>query len=299
MKVAIIETALKSAKAIDAHVRNAQVISSYLKCDLLFSNVPFDREEQYDIIIISYASFYFDFKKFEYLINNQKNCIFGWITNEYDLQPNSVFKKRIQFVISNFAESRYKKKWFGKYLMVNLNTLFDRRPNNHYNKPYQSIYYGTFRPDREEYFKKYLQEGMILSTSAKNHKRYKSLGCKCKYTDKFSWEIGVETLNLFKSSLYIEDKYTHTCYNHLANRFYEALFTNTAIFFDRSCKRTIELSEYPIDDYFVVNSLQELLAKTDEITREQVDHFISLNREKSSVEKQETLESIKKFLESL
>lgn len=96
-KIAIIETALVSKnKIIDAHVRNAIELQKYLnkqeniECDLLASNWPVPKNK-YDLILFSYASFYFDFKVFEELMNINKETKVGWITNEYNLSPNTFF----------------------------------------------------------------------------------------------------------------------------------------------------------------------------------------------------------------
>lgn len=302
MNVCIIETAPIPVNPIDAHVRNAIEIQRYLRlcghgCDLLGQNQSFVIKK-YDVVIISYASLYFDFKKFEPLVAAQeKTTKFGWLTNEYNLSPNGCFKPLMSFVIANFEEKKWKKKWYKDFLMVNLNTLFARERNTKKIKPHSAIYYGTYRPGREDYFKKYLQGDLILSTSEKNKVKYKTIGASCRYMGKLNWSKGQETLNSFKASLYIEDKVTHDLYNHLANRFYEALFCNTAVFFDRSCRSTLEKCGYPIDPFFIVSSYEEMMMKIKSPEfNEQLETFLARCTSKALDEKKETLRSIEKFL---
>jgi hypothetical protein len=44
-----------------------------------------------------------------------------------------------------------------------------------------------------------------------------------------TWDDGRENLQLFATSLYLEDVFTHSHYNCPANRFYEALFCDTVV----------------------------------------------------------------------
>lgn len=271
--------------------RNCYEISKYLKCDYVSSGETI-KLKQYDLIIFAYSSFYFQFKPFMTLLEAQKNCKVGWITNEYNITPNGCFKDKIEFTISNFENTKYPNN-----LSINLNTLIYMGRNPEVKKKYNAVYYGTYRTGREKYFIKYLQDEVMLSTSEKNKKKFKVLGCNPTYISKFNFLKKQETLNLFEKSLYIEDEKTHTLYNYLANRFYEAINCNALPLFDRSCENTIKKSGYYIPDEFIIDSIEDLKnRKIDPTLREQ---FLIVNDQIALKERAETLSRIKDFLLNL
>jgi hypothetical protein len=258
-----------------------------------------DTHVQYDFIMFVSATFYFQFERFVELMDNQTNCKIGWITNEHDLFMQDFLKKYgVDFIIANFEESGVKKahRSYEKFLMVNLNTLIAKPRNPWYLKKHDLIYYGTYRKWRDDYFKKYLVDDMILSTSSKNVKKYLISGCDCLLTDRLNWKHGQETLNLFKASLYIEDNVNHKLYNHLANRWYESLSCNCMMFFDKSCENTIKRSGYQINDYFMVDSYEEIVDKIDNVDVDMLDHHFIINTDLALTEKSRTLSDIEQFL---
>lgn len=167
---------------------------------------------------------------------------------------------------------------------------------NHFETLLTHVWGPSTRKWRDKYYKKYLVGDMILSTSKKNVKKFLLCGCDCFLADTFSWKAGEETLNLFKASLYLEDTVTHKVYNHLANRFYEALYCNCAVFFDKNCERTITLSNYLIDEYFIVDSYDELMYKVRNLDQDKVDKFLFANTILALTDKDLALDQINKFL---
>jgi hypothetical protein len=97
-----------------------------------------------------------------------------------------------------------------------------------------------------------------VSSSSKNFKQYLQHGCNPKFIEKIKWDKNRETLRLFKYSLYIEDEFTHENYNHLANRFYEAVYCNCVPLFDLSCKTNVIKSGYNIPECLFFNDRNEL-----------------------------------------
>ena len=259
LNVLIAETGNISPNSTIAHVRNSIELYNQLNrvdgisCDLFHITTVPESPVKYDIVLFSYASAGADFSRVEELLNHpyNKGCKVGWITNEFELFANGFVKDRMTFMITNFEEHGIKKAHrHDQLLTTNLNTLIYRGRNPVIDKKYDMVYYGTYRKYREAYFQKYFKGGMIFSTTKKNWKKFIDLDIDCQITDKLSWVDGRETLNLFKSSLYIEDTKTHNCFNYMANRFYEAVQCNTALFFDKSCINTINKDRYPVDDYF-------------------------------------------------
>lgn len=205
-------------------------------------------DTKFDVYICGFGSFSNDFKLTAAMFRQNPDARIYWLCGEYE--QNSYWAiieaKRPFTVIKNFTGrghiSHYDDLCIGDHL-VNLNLLIARTPNRLTAKKYGVIYYGRWRPDRAEYFKRYLHGDVYLSTSPKNMKYFRHAGCDPKLAKPLSWDHGRETLNLFKYGLYIEDAYTHNVFNNLANRWYEHGFCNVVTLFDRSCANTIRQSE--------------------------------------------------------
>ena len=303
MNILFVETSpLSKNNDVTVHVRNSVILCDFLKqnhtCRLVSDEADItDTSEQFDFIIYISATFYFKHERFTELMNNQKSCKIGWLTNEFELFANDFLKNRMDFIIANFEEWGIKKAHtHTKFLMTNLNALQARPRNKIVNKAYPTCYYGTYRKYREPYFKKYLVNDMILSTSGKNVKKFQLLGCDCLLTDKFSWKEGEETLNQFVSTLYIEDTKTHKLFNHLANRWFESLFCNTVCFFDKTCENTIKRDVYTIDPFFVVESYDEIMQKLGVLDNNMVETHLNSNTLTALIEKDKCLLSIENFL---
>jgi hypothetical protein len=277
MKIAIFgnERRLKKqyfTKRIDAYFRNTLIISDYLDATFLYNENEYNKhlETKFDAILIFYANYYSPVKQMKQIAENNKDAKYYFIANEYTITPAYTFlKDKDVTLISNWEEEGQ--------IMLNLNLLLAKYPNNAVEKKYDCIYYGTFRTDRSEYFKEYFKEDIYLSTTSKNFKKYKHIGCTTKLIKKLSWEENKETLNLFKYQLYIEDKHTHKVFNNLANRYYEAGFCNNVVFFDVNCRNTINKSELGIykeqvADYIVEN-YEDLQSKIKECNKDFSKHL--------------------------
>jgi len=281
MNVALIEIypnkKLDKKKAIDAHLRNAIIISEYLNCDLLCIEQDFIKalDKSYDVLILGYASHYAPFQLIKKLQEKNPNARKIVLSNEYNI-ASSIGGFKPYTIIANYEKLSSSKSVIKQHFL-NLNLLLAKTPNKIINKKYDCIYFGTFRVNRSIYFKEYLKDNIYLSTSPKNFKKFKHIGCSPKYIDKLNWETNKETLNLFKYQLYIEDTHTHTNFNNLANRYYEAGFCNNVVFFDNNCRLTIEKSELNYYkeqvEFYIVNNYKELQEKIKECNKDFGKHL--------------------------
>lgn len=266
MRIAFLECVQSSQNSIDAHVRQCFALRDYLRSkghivSVLFNDTMENHSvTSYDVLIVSYASFYANFNAICQIINNNPQARLFWLTNEYDLGVNGsvykLLKERQYEIIANFEENACRGKGAKAHHCLNLNLLF-YKPKKEQTKKYTVCYFGTYRKDRAKYFKKYFQsQKFILSSSDKNFKKFASIGCMFRPVKKFNWGESKDTLGLFKYSLYIEDEFTHSHFNNLADRFYEALSNAVVTLFDRSCISTIKRSELgalPFESFIVDN----------------------------------------------
>lgn len=276
MKILIIDSHKGSSTTIpqNLHWQNAKILADYLDADLIWSHpiVNDNIKSDYDIIIFVHASHY-AYTDYEW-IKRSPNAKLFYITNEYNLgEPRTLWmalkEGRKYDVIANHPHepSKIVMKYVNNWHNININALvynpkiFENfmKENPHYNHLGQNvngdcIYYGSFRKGRAKYFGEYLDENVLLSTHSKNVEKFRDAGCTSEIVKRINW--GKEGLFPYSYSLYIEDEVTHTHYNHLANRFYEALNYMCVPLFTPECRNSVELSGYDIpEEYYLYNTV--------------------------------------------
>lgn len=250
-----------------AHLRIAKHLHNLIDDSVIWS-IKEDYENnanmRFDNIVIVYSSRFGPFKAIEKFIKDNYQARLFWIVNEYQHYPNSLFTRlfndRGVTVVANTESEGLKWQGFSDFQKINLNvTAFKKNAKvvATKDKKYDMMYYGTYRPDRIKYFEEYFQKGMIVSTSRKNAAKFRNIAPLARYIGKIDWHNGLSLLRQFKCSLYIEDQYTHTNFNHLADRFYEALSYDSLCLFDHNCLKNIELSGYDIHDECIVKSYND------------------------------------------
>jgi hypothetical protein len=308
MKIALIDgkktnVNLSERKAVN--YRNLVLLRDELNAELLTSYEDLKRNinTTFDVVILGFSSPSTEIDITKEVIKNSKKVFF--LRGEYEQTQSSpiFYAAKIAEVISNIDKPLIGK-FYSKHHFLNLNLLIAKEPNQLSQKKYDCIYYGRWREDRAKYFKRYIQNGMYLSTSTKNMKKFKHAGCNPKYLDTISWEERKETLNLFRYSLYIEDEYTHNVFNNLANRWYEAGFCNNVVFFDVNCWNTIRKSEIgyfeeQIKDY-IVSSHEELQAKIEYCNQDFERHLAIQKgwRLNQMVLRQDMINELKRIIEN-
>jgi len=320
MKVLILEFATLSHNTTIIHSRIAKVIYNYLRerghkaeiysllegCGIKNGNQNRDvvLGSTYDCIVESYGSFYCNPFLYKTIREKSPNARRVWLTIERMIVPYGANKKLNKFnaFISNLETSVWPHEYYDDYWFVDMNLLiYNGRLNKEKVNERTKIplYYGQVRKDRSKYFKKYIDKNVIVSTSKKNTRIMRDLGCNpMKFIGKLFWLKGKETLNRFKYSIYLEDETTHNNYNCMGTRFYECLDCNVIMFFDKNCQNTINRSGYIIDKFFIVSSTQEVLDKIEVLEKnpQMAETYLETNNQIAIKKKAEALDKIEKII---
>lgn len=312
MKIALLDVKVGTSKKSNfsaVNVRNMILLKNELNADFYcFSDELIKNKKQYDVIIFGFNSIHTETKQTQEFIKKQNSAKYFVLCGEYE-QTDVVNLRYVPKRFSVIQNYEGKTRMGLKHLQdnvyeLNLNLLIAKPANDIIQKKYDCIYYGRWREDRADYFRKYIQGGLYLSTSKKNMKKYKHAGCNPRYLDTISWKDKQETLNLFRYSLYIEDKYTHKVFNNLANRWYEAGFCNNVVFFDENCWNTILKSEIgqfeeQIRDYIVTD--YDSLQKKIEYCNQDFEKHLAIQkgwRMSEQLLRQQMLDELKKIITS-
>ena len=334
MKILLIESCEKiinnAAPSSIVHVKNSQIIADYIGADIIShqSQIKDVINNEYDVIICAYSSPYMKYNAYLEILDANNKAKMFWLVNDHDLEDNILLRKWVLkynssfHMICNNPRSGYRswilnkninqKKlndWIDEWHTVNLNTLiFDENLFNTTkdtsSKTNDIIYYGTFRKHRIKDMLDYNNVNYYISSSKKNHLKYKLQNINAKFIEKLLWfdkepdmfePIGLR-LKDYKYSIYFEDEHTHNNYAFMANRFYECVMNNTLLFYDFRCGLSITTSNYKIDDFQIVNNGNELLEKINSLTTEQYQSLLTIqqsNVKQILNDKQEALNLIK------
>lgn len=253
----------------------------------------------YENIICSYASPYMKYKMLIDVVRNNPNAKLWWFVNDHDLEDNILLRNVLKetdgdrhfSMVCNNSREGYRswvlnKKmknskgelmgllndFIDEWYTLNLNALI-----YNYHVPFdwkdkqqglnllgensnESIYYGTMRKWRMEDFVEYQKADIVFSATQSTQRKLVNAGVMgYRFVPKLSWERGKEDMNKYMFSLYMEDEHTHDNYAHMANRFYEGLMFNNITLFDSKCQKTIDKSNFDIDDMYIVDGAEEYM----------------------------------------
>lgn len=271
-KTLLIDTSPIPDNPTTSHCRTIQEISRRLGLPLISTSEELHGMDpgEYSRFVVMGSAFYPKTAEIEAFIRRSPQPHIYWLNNEHSCSPNSEYARLIKdypsTVVSNLVERGNKVKGYDEFVLLNLNCLLmqERRPITE--KKYIMLYYGTYRPGRRIYFQKYFSEAddFILSSKTKNLRKFHQLaGCNCRFADSPDWTPMRESFNLVKYTIYLEDEIMHRNFNHLSNRFYEALYCNVVQFFDESVRKTLETHAlYEVPAKYFVNSKADLVLKT-------------------------------------
>lgn len=305
MKILIIDSHKGSLKEPqNLHWLNSKLIKDYLEslghyAKLIWSypTVNDNIEENFDIIILNHASHYCYTDKL--WLDKSPNAKLFYVLNDFSLgEPRIIWmaaKEGRKYEVISSVEGKISKvveKYVSKWhYFVNLNSLVIKEKPVTYHGLYEKqgcIYYGSYRKDRAELFKKYLTGDITISTHIKNREKYNKLGINGPFINRIDWNKN--GLSDFKTSLYIEDETSHKHFTGLANRFYESLNYDVIPIFDEKCANTIKLSGYSVPPELICKNGREALEITNGIGN--YNGLLELWRTKALIEKQLTLEQI-------
>ena len=189
-----------------------------------------------------------------------------WAGNDFDLCPvpsqlQKVFreKKHLEYWCAYHMDTPCTGYPKGKYHYVNWNALAWKPLAHKQRKLCEGLmYYGAFRADRLPYFEKYLHPCSPYRiycsppSSKQAHKWFTFHGGMHFFNA--NPPAFLETLGSFRTSIYIEDTYTHEQFCSPANRFYELVSARVLVLFDVSCQNTFDTAGISIGDYLVNGS---------------------------------------------
>ena len=244
---------------LDTHVASNR-IAVWLARHLSGSNfVDFiDRPERctqkkYDAVLVVNGPFGFcNFREQALaLLEMQEKIV--WISNDIAIEvPSQVKRLMAGRSVAYWAAHDNFKGWVNhKYVNWNALTFV---PGRDWREPkYRGVaYYGAWREDRVDDFKKYLGPDVpypvFVSSSVKGITQFKRMNRKIQ---PFNMDNLIRDFGAFETTIYIEDEKSHQVYSSPANRFYECLSSGVLQLFDGACLGTFKRAGIDVTRWLV------------------------------------------------
>lgn len=326
MSTLLIESTNRKGSCISTsvmvHCRNTNILSKTLGWDVLECEHDAEilKNKTYSNLVCVYASHYMPWKTYLPLIQkHQPQAKIWWLINDHDIEGNILIRKWLNAnqgsgrfnVISNNTMSGFRQ-WIlnlkihgdirlrdciDRWFVLNLNALiYDPQPQvskEWYDEHYDCVYWGSWRKWRIPYFKKYDHGKIFFSASPKHKHKIKSECPSYKLLPPLSWGKNSE-LHRTKCTFYIEDPHTHENFAFMANRFYESLSYGVPIYFDVSCRDTINKSGYK--NPIIVNGPSDLFDASETWESESLRQYYEWG-DVAAKEKADVINSLKNIME--
>lgn len=276
LKIATVHINTVSEQSITTGARLARYMSIFFDCPFIHNRkTAIIHKDEYDILFIKFGILKFcDYREeLFYLYKNAKRIIA--LEEDYTMGPDyRLTQLNPSLEIWTSIPDRLKEIQ-GVYINWNRMTW---RHNPHWETEKRKTpsikglgYFGSYRPGREKYFKRYFTDNIYsvtVSTFPRNKLKFFNLNPQINIVAPFHDRRQIAA---FQSILYIEDEFSHEHYTSPANRFYECLSNFVPLIFDLSCHATFQKAGYDITHYTVQDSLSMsvMLKQTDEIARNQ------------------------------
>lgn len=235
-------------KTIIASAKIARFLAKELDCPIIdqgFKARFLERPAR--LFVVNGPFSYCDFRnKLIELVRTADTVV--WVQNDYMVREVQRFKRRdirIWTTIPHLV-----KKATDAY--VNWNRItYETFPAGGQRLP-GLFYWGSYRPGREAYFKRYLGSAATypvhISAPAAAAKKFWRVNHRAMIHPPFH---SADFLASFQSTLYIEDEYSHKHYCSPASRFYEALGAGLAIAFEESSVANMAQAGYDVRPFVV------------------------------------------------
>lgn len=231
---------------------------------------------------------------------NATHSIF--VQNDYSIKPPSQCKS---VPLSDYLDYKAESKAFygfdlwttcpeGKsalhdfqiYEYVDWNKIvYEGKPDiiDHANRKDSLLYFGSYRNNREEKYKYYLDSieypvDIYSPTTVQLNKFRKLLGDNIEYGLKMNFDVFKE----YRASIIMQDKRSTNNYHSLPTRFYECLNAGIAMIFDPDCKMTLDTAGIKDYEEYMTNDharIADILANSENVAKEQA---IKWNRDYKS-----------------
>lgn len=280
LKIASLHINSVAEDSISTGVRLARYMSKFFDCPFIHNQRTAKAFlDKYDILFVKFGILKFcDYRDELFLLYRDAKRIIA-LEEDYTMGPDyRLTKVNPSLELWTNMPWRVDECTHGKGEYINWNRMtFRYNPKRHTQKFAAPVlkglgYYGAYRPDREVYFEKYFANApypVYVSSFPRNHLKWRDLDSDIQIFSPFKDRSQIKC---FQAVLYIEDVYTHTAYNSLANRFYECVSAGVPLLIDENCVNTFESAGHKrknIEKYIVRNQsdVKKALEHTEEIRK--------------------------------